>query len=84
MANKNSAQTETIPEVTATPEEVQAPPTIPYASVYSIAELAGAARTQFGVPPEVVTVALKTAGKTSAALEEAKLIVAAFLEREVK
>ena len=51
---------------------------------YKIPELAAKACQLFGTTPEVVTVALKTAGKDSAALEEAAEIIRNFLNREVK
>ena len=52
-------------------------------AVYSAAELAAKARQLFGTTPEVVTVALKTAGKEAAGVEEAREIVREFLDREV-
>ena len=51
---------------------------------YSAAELSDAARTLFGTTPEVVGAALKTAGRTSATLTEAKRIIAQFRVREVE
>lgn len=51
---------------------------------YKIPELAAKARQLFGTTPEAVTIALKTAGKDSATLEEATEIVKEFLNREVK
>lgn len=51
---------------------------------YRVSELAAQARQVFGTTPEVVTVALRVAGKESATLDEAKEAVQAFLEREVK
>jgi len=51
---------------------------------YSVAELAGAARKQFDVPPEVVSAALRIAGKDRATLTEARRIVKQFKERQVK
>jgi hypothetical protein len=56
----------------------------PADSVYSAADLAGDARKRFGVPPEVVTAAMKMAGKRWATLIEAERTVKEFLEREVK
>ena len=53
-------------------------------NVYSAAELAGAARRRFKVPPEVVSAALKVADKERATFEEAHSIVKAFLERKVQ
>ena len=51
---------------------------------YKIPELAAKARQLFGTTPEVAMIALKTAGKDSAALEEAAEIIRNFLNREVK
>ena len=53
-------------------------------STYSVEELAENARSIFGKPPEVVTTALKMAGKKTATLDDAKEIVKKFLEKEVK
>ncbi len=53
-------------------------------AMYKAAELAAKARQMFGTTPEVVTVALKTAGKESATIEDAKRTVQEFLDREVK
>ena len=55
----------------------------PSDSVYSAAELANAARARFKVPPEVVQVALKLAGKKEATLQETQKIVKEFMERKV-
>ena len=52
-------------------------------AIYKVAELAAKARQVFDTPPEVVTAALRTAGKESATVEEAKKIVQDFLNREV-
>lgn len=52
--------------------------------VYKVNELAAKARQIFGTTPEVVTVALNSAGKEMATVDEAKATVKAFLEREVK
>lgn len=54
------------------------------AATYSTAELAAQARQIFGTTPEVVTVAMRTAEKQKATLDEAKTIVQEFLNREVK
>lgn len=54
------------------------------AATYSVSELAAQARQIFGTTPEVVTVALRTAGKEAATVEEAKAAVRAFLDREVQ
>lgn len=51
--------------------------------VYKVDELAAKARQIFGTTPEVVTVALNSAGKETATVDEAKAAVKAFLEREV-
>lgn len=51
--------------------------------VYKVNELAAKARQIFGTTPEVVTVALNSAGKEMATVDEAKATVKAFLEREV-
>jgi hypothetical protein len=53
-------------------------------SLYSAAELSAAARARFGVPPEVVTAAMRMAGKKSATLSDAKEIITKFSKREVK
>lgn len=53
-------------------------------SVYSVTDLAGAARTRFKVPPEVVTAALKMASKNRATPAEAQRIIKDFMKREVK
>lgn len=54
------------------------------AATYGAAELARNARKLFDTTPEAVTVALKTAGKEEATVEEAAAIIKAFLEKEVK
>ncbi len=54
------------------------------AAKYKASELAAQARQIFGTTPEVVTVALRTAGKDAATVDEAKDTVRAFLDREVK
>lgn len=51
---------------------------------YSVSDFAKQARAIFDTTPEVVTVALRTAGKTTATVEEAKEIIKNFLEKEVK
>ncbi|MDE7054750.1 MAG: hypothetical protein K2O84_08055 [Oscillospiraceae bacterium] len=53
-------------------------------ATYKATELAAQSRPLFGTTPEVVSVALREAGKKAATVTEAKAIVAAFLEREVK
>ena len=50
---------------------------------YGITELMSAARLRFNVPPEVVGVALKIAGKEKATFTEAQAIIKTFLERKV-
>lgn len=54
------------------------------AAVYKVSELAAQARQLFDTPPEVVSVALRTAGKAAATVEEAQKYVQAFLAKEVK
>ena len=54
------------------------------AAVYKVSELAAQARQLIVTPPEVVSVALRTAGKAAATLEEAKECVQIFLAKEVK
>lgn len=51
---------------------------------YSVSDFAKQAKSLFDTTPEVVTVALRTAGKTEATIEEAKETVKKFLEKEVK
>ena len=51
---------------------------------YKASELAAQAGRLFGTTPEVVSAALQTVGKETATVEEARAIVQAFLEREVK
>ena len=51
---------------------------------YSISELAGHSAELFETTPEMVTVALRLAGKDTATVDEAKAIVREFAEREVK
>lgn len=53
-------------------------------ATYKATELAAQSRPLFGTTPEVVSVALREAGKKTASVAEAKAIVTAFLEREVK
>ena len=54
------------------------------AATYKASELAAKARQMFGTTPEVVTVALRLAGKDSFTVDEAKRTVRDFLNREVK
>lgn len=51
---------------------------------YSVTDFAKQAKKMFGTTPEVVTVALRTAGKTSATIKEAQATVKEFLNKEVK
>lgn len=51
---------------------------------YSVADFAKQAKHLFGTTPEVVTVALRAAGKATATIDEAKETVKEFLEKEVK
>lgn len=51
---------------------------------YGIADFAAKARELFETTPEVVTVALRTAGKETATKAEAAQTIKAFLEKEVK
>ncbi len=51
---------------------------------YNAVELAKAARTRFGVSPELVSVALQQAGKSSVTVDEAKIIIDKFKERKVQ
>lgn len=53
------------------------------ASVYSATELA-ANHKMFGVNRDIVVVALRKAGKTSATVAEAKTIIEKFKNKEVK
>ncbi len=53
------------------------------AATYRVSELAAQARQLFGTSPEVVTVALRTAGKKAATVEEARASVREFLNRGV-
>ncbi len=53
-------------------------------ALYNASELAAQARKIFSTTPEVVTAALRTAGKEAAAVEEAREIIRTFLNREVK
>ena len=53
-------------------------------ATYKVSELAAQARPIFGTTPEVVTVALRTAGKETATVEEARETIQKFLTKEVK
>lgn len=54
------------------------------AATYTAAELIAAAPEKFGVSPDVVTAALRMAGKKTATVEEARTIITEFANREVK
>lgn len=54
------------------------------ATTYSVQDFSKQAKKMFGTTPEMVTVALRTAGKETATIEEAKETVKAFMEKEVK
>lgn len=53
-------------------------------ATYKVTELAAQARQIFGTTPEVVTVALKTTGKDTVTIQEAKKTVKDFLSKEVR
>lgn len=53
-------------------------------ATYSIADFARKARKTHKVPPELVTVALRTGGKERYSAKEAKQIINDFLNKEVK
>ena len=84
------AQKQTNKPLTDTGDAAQTAATTPAAATkpaetqYSAADLAAAARTRFNVPPDVVRVALKLAGKDKATLTEAEGLVKAFMGRKVK
>ena len=50
-------------------------------ATYKVTELAAQARQIFGTTPEVVTVALKTTGKDTVTIQEAKKPVKDFLSK---
>ncbi|MFP3153133.1 hypothetical protein LQZ18_01620 [Lachnospiraceae bacterium ZAX-1] len=52
-------------------------------ATYTVNDLSKVARTEFSLPPEVVSTALKAAGKTEATAEEAKQIIENFLKRRI-
>ena len=56
----------------------------PTAAVYTAQELIAAARSAFGVSPDIMAAALKTAGITKATKAEAKALAENFAKREVK
>lgn len=67
--------------------EAQAEETVATDEVtYTISELSAAAKTVFGegMSPDVVTAALRKHGKPSYTVSEAKKLVKAFAEKEVK
>lgn len=85
LKNEKLEQTEeTAKAVSAPLDSKKAKPKATMESKYSAAELAHAARVRFAAAPEVVTAALKFAGKESATLAEAQQAVKKFLERKVK
>lgn len=51
---------------------------------YTVAEFARASEKVFGVSQDIVTAALRMAGKQAATVEEAKKIVKEFASKEVK
>lgn len=51
---------------------------------YSAKELVSAARSKFGVSPDIMAAALKTAGLTRASKSQAKKLAEAFAKKEVK
>ncbi len=53
-------------------------------ATYKTAELAAKARQMFDTTPEVVSVALRLAGKETYTVDEAKRTVQIFLNKEVK
>jgi hypothetical protein len=81
MSTAKKAKENADAKTAVTEKPAKKPPTD---SAYSAAELANAARVRFKVPPEVVQVALKLAGKTEATLEETQKILKEFMERKVK
>ncbi len=81
-ANETTDETTTV-SVQSTYEAV-ATKTAASVSVYTVDELAGAAKGQFGASVSLVRAALKCAGVESASLEDAKRIVDEFRKREVK
>jgi len=54
------------------------------AAAYKVSELAAQARRLFETTPEAITAAMRAAGREAAGVEEAKKIVRAFWDREVK
>ncbi len=53
-------------------------------ATYKAAELAAKARQMFNTTPEVVSVALRLAGKKAYTVDEAKQTVQDFLNKEVR
>ena len=81
MANEKAEKA----EKTVTPRPAPAPAHAPkqvQESVYSAQDLAANYKT-FGVPKEIVTVALRQAGKPVYTFPEAKRIVETFSKKEV-
>ena len=56
----------------------------PAAAEYSAQELIAAARSAFGVSPDIMAAALKTAGLTRATKAKARELAENFAKREVK
>lgn len=56
----------------------------PTAAEYSAQELIAAARSAFGVSPDIMAAALKTAGLTRATKAKARELAENFAKREVK
>ena len=56
----------------------------PAAAEYSAHELIAAARSAFGVSPDIMAAALKTAGLSRATKEKAREVAENFAKREVK
>lgn len=71
-------------EIAEKQEETKAKKPVENKPAYRVNELAAKARQIFGTTPEIVTVALNSAGKETATIDETKKVVKAFLESEVK
>lgn len=80
MAKETATQTPS-PETKTEKKEAKKTPA---ESVYTVSELAGNARKVFGTMQECVVAALKSDGKAEYTVSEAKKIVSAFLQKEVK
>jgi len=83
LENVPEAPQEAIP-VIRSPQPARRAAAQPAETLYSAAELAGAARARLGVSPDVVWTALRLAGKKKASLTEAKRLVKECLERKVR